>query len=127
MPGFVHSIAKLKQDRQSFASFYATLKKYLVNPCAVETIHAMISEAVSIERELVKDLEDLSNGSLSLSNVSVDFELVKMHVMAKGDEVCRLLEVAPLFGGKDPLAWVELAFIKERDRYIKHEVVPFFN
>ena len=73
LPGLVHSIAKLRQDKINFVDFYKTLQTHVVNKVDPETVHKIVTEAVMIERELVKDFGDLVHGMVALG-VNVDFE-----------------------------------------------------
>jgi ribonucleoside-diphosphate reductase subunit M2 len=73
LPGLVHSIAKLKQDKANFVEFYKVLQTHVVNKVDQATIQKIVGEAVMIERDLVKDYGDLVHGMVSLGT-NIDFE-----------------------------------------------------
>ncbi|KAJ3299812.1 hypothetical protein HDV03_002757, partial [Kappamyces sp. JEL0829] len=77
--------------------------------------------AVSIEREIVQDLSDLVVGSVTFGSSPLEFEKLKTLVLNRGDAACKALGIPLLFSKPDPMPWIHTAFVRERDRYAKHE------
>ncbi|KAI8892532.1 ferritin-like superfamily [Globomyces pollinis-pini] len=111
MPGLVHAMCKAKHDRISFKNFYlAIYNNHTINKVPENIIRSMISETISIERDLIQDISELSGGSLANKTTPIDFDLLKMKSMAIGDQVCKEFNLKPTFGGKDPLPWMNTIY-----------------
>lgn len=85
----------------------------------------MITEACSIERDLVCDLDEMSghSGALDLGGdvPVVHFDQVKKHIRFHGDRIARsMFNVPGVFNesASDPLGWVEGIFFESQ--FIKH-------
>lgn len=130
LPGFVHFMAKVKQDVDSFVIFYLSLlQKHVVTKVPDAMVAAMIREAASLECQVVSNLDEMSGGAGFVqmnADIKVEFEKVKMGVRARASEVSKWFgEGVSAIVGKpaieDPMQWVNGVFMKERDRYAKHD------
>jgi hypothetical protein len=112
--GFVHYVAKVKQDVESFITFYLSLlQKHVVTKVPDSMVSAMIREAVSLECQLVSDLDEMSGGAGFVqvtADIKVEFEKVKNGVRARAAECAKVygpgVSANVPTSPKNPMEWV---------------------
>jgi hypothetical protein len=112
--GFVHYVAKIKQDVESFITFYLSLlQKHVVTKVPDSVVSAMIREAVSLECQLLSDLDEMSGGAGFVqvtADIKVEFEKVKNGVRARAADCAKVygpgVSANVPTSPKNPMEWV---------------------
>jgi ribonucleotide reductase beta subunit family protein with ferritin-like domain len=113
MTGLVHSIAKIKHDRDQFVHFCHIVRSHVVNTVPESLIKQMVSDAVSMEMQMVDELKELSIGQVTIGNTNVEFDNIKKRVAYRADGLLRSFGCKTVFGISDPLIWIEAVYQKE--------------
>jgi len=115
MPGLTFSNELISRDEGLHCDFACTLYHMLERPLPQSTIHALVSEAVDIERSFVTD-------ALPVDLIGMNARLMVQYIEFVADLLLRELGYEPLFGATNPFDWMDLISLQGKTNFFERRV-----
>jgi ribonucleoside-diphosphate reductase subunit M2 len=117
MPGLTFSNELISRDEGLHTDFACLLYSKLSDASRLpqEAVHAIVGEAVSLEREFVCD-------ALSVALVGMNAGLMATYIQFVADRLLVALGYAPLYGVANPFDWMEMISLQGKTNFFERRV-----
>ena len=115
MPGLTFSNELIARDEGLHCDFACELYSMLERPLSQETLHAIVSEAVDIERSFVRD-------ALPVGLIGMNAALMVQYIEFVADRLLRELGAEPIFGATNPFDWMDLISLQGKTNFFERRV-----
>lgn len=115
MPGLTFSNELISRDEALHTEFAAHLHGMLREPAGEQAIHAMVAQAVQIEKEFVTQ-------ALPVDLIGMNARQMKQYIEFVADRLLVMLGVPKLFGTLNPFAWMELISLQGKTNFFEKRV-----
>jgi ribonucleotide reductase beta subunit family protein with ferritin-like domain len=115
MPGLTFSNELISRDEGLHCSFACQLYSKLERKLSEEDIHALISEAVVVEKDFICD-------ALPVSLIGMNAALMSQYIEFVADRLLRDLGYRPLFGSKNPFDWMDMISLEGKTNFFEKRV-----
>ena len=115
MPGLTFSNELIARDEGLHCDFACELYSMLERPLPEATIHALVHEAVEIERAFVCD-------ALPVDLIGMNSRLMAQYIEFVADRLLRELGYAPLYHAPNPFDWMDLISLQGKTNFFERRV-----
>jgi ribonucleotide reductase beta subunit family protein with ferritin-like domain len=115
MPGLTFSNELISRDEGLHCSFACQLYSKLRRKLSEEKIHALIGEAVEVEKAFVCD-------ALPVSLIGMNAPLMSQYIEFVADRLLLDLGYRPLFGSKNPFDWMDMISLEGKTNFFEKRV-----
>ena len=115
MPGLTFSNELISRDEGLHCDFACLLYSMLEAPLDEATLHAMIGEAVEIERAFVCE-------ALPVGLIGMNAALMTQYIEFVADRLLRELGCAPLYHAANPFDWMDLISLQGKTNFFERRV-----
>jgi ribonucleotide reductase beta subunit family protein with ferritin-like domain len=115
MPGLSFSNELISRDEGLHQEFAVTLYHNLLSKLDTKTIHDIVREAVSIEREFIVD-------ALPCKLIGMDSDDMSRYIEFVADRLLTQLGVPVLFGSQNPFDWMETISLEGKTNFFEKRV-----
>jgi ribonucleotide reductase beta subunit family protein with ferritin-like domain len=115
MPGLSFSNELISRDEGLHQEFAVTLYHSLQSKLDHKTIHDIVREAVTIEREFITD-------ALPCKLIGMDSDDMSRYIEFVADRLLSQLGVPPLFGSQNPFDWMETISLEGKTNFFEKRV-----
>jgi ribonucleoside-diphosphate reductase subunit M2 len=117
MPGLTFSNELISRDEGLHTDFACLLYSKLTDASRLPqaTVHAIVGEAVALEREFCCD-------ALSVALVGMNAGLMATYIEFVADRLCVALGYEPLYGVANPFDWMELISLQGKTNFFERRV-----
>jgi ribonucleotide reductase beta subunit family protein with ferritin-like domain len=115
MPGLTFSNELISRDEGLHCSFACQLYSKLQNKLSEEEIHALIREAVAVEKDFICD-------ALPVSLIGMNADLMSQYIEFVADRLLRDLGYRPLYGSKNPFDWMDMISLEGKTNFFEKRV-----
>lgn len=115
MPGLTFSNELISRDEGLHCSFACQLYSKLERKLSEEDIHALISEAVVVEKDFICD-------ALPVSLIGMNAALMSQYIEFVADRLLHDLGYRPLFGSKNPFDWMDMISLEGKTNFFEKRV-----
>jgi ribonucleotide reductase beta subunit family protein with ferritin-like domain len=115
MPGLSFSNELISRDEGLHQEFAVTLYHNLVDKLDAKTIHTIVREAVSIEREFITD-------ALPCKLIGMDSDEMSQYIDFVADRLLTQLGVPPLTDSHNPFDWMETISLEGKTNFFEKRV-----
>lgn len=115
MPGLCFSNELISRDEGLHCDFACLLFRMLKNKPSVETIQAIIRDAVEIEKEFV-------SVALSVALIGMNADLMCEYIEYVADRLLGELGCPKIFNKKNPFNWMELISLNGKTNFFEKRV-----
>lgn len=115
MPGLTFSNELISRDEGLHTDFACLLQSKLVAPAPQSVAHAIVADAVALEREFVC-------ASLSVALVGMNAGLMAAYVEFVADRLLVSLGYDPLYGSTNPFDWMEMISLQGKTNFFERRV-----
>jgi ribonucleotide reductase beta subunit family protein with ferritin-like domain len=115
MPGLSFSNELISRDEGLHQEFAVTLYHNLQTKLDVQTIHNIVREAVSIEREFITE-------ALPCKLIGMDSQEMKQYIEFVADRLLAQLGAPALFGSQNPFDWMETISLEGKTNFFEKRV-----
>lgn len=117
-PGLTFSNELISRDEGMHMMFACLLFRHLVNKPSVETVHAIVRDAVEYEHEFVED-------ALPVSLIGMNADLMKQYICFVADYLLGCLGVSKLYNVSNPFDWMELISMSGKTNFFEKRVSEY--
>lgn len=115
MPGLSFANELISRDEGLHCDFACLLYSKLNNKLSAERMHALIGDAVAIEKEFLTD-------ALPVSLIGMNADLMKTYIEFVADRLLVSLGHAKLYGARNPFDWMELISLEGKTNFFEKRV-----
>ena len=115
MPGLTFSNELIARDEGLHCDFACLLYSMLERPLSDEMLHAIIREAVDIERSFVCD-------ALPVDLIGMNARLMVQYIEFVADRLLTELGAPPLYGSANPFDWMDLISLQGKTNFFERRV-----
>jgi len=115
MPGLTFSNELISRDEGLHCDFACLLYSMLERPLPQETLHALVNEAVEIERAFVTE-------ALPVDLIGMNGRLMVQYIEFVADRLLRALGAAPLYHSSNPFDWMDLISLQGKTNFFERRV-----
>jgi ribonucleotide reductase beta subunit family protein with ferritin-like domain len=115
MPGLSFSNELISRDEGLHQEFAVTLYTNLQSKLDAETIHDIVRESVTIEREFIID-------ALPCKLIGMDSDEMSRYIEFVADRLLAQLGVPALFGSQNPFDWMETISLEGKTNFFEKRV-----
>ena len=115
MPGLTFSNELISRDEALHTEFAILLYSKLTHKLSEKDIHAIVSEAVSIEKEFIID-------ALPCRLIGMNASLMSVYIEFVADRLLTQLGCNKLYNSKNPFAFMELISIEGKTNFFEKRV-----
>ena len=115
MPGLTFSNELISRDEGLHCSFACQLYSKLQRKLPEASIHAIIQEAVQVEKSFICD-------ALPVSLIGMNAPLMSQYIEFVADRLLRDLGYRPLFGTKNPFDWMDMISLEGKTNFFEKRV-----
>ena len=114
MPGLTFSNELISRDESMHTDFAVLLYKRQ-EPLSVEVLHAIVKEAVTIEKEFIVD-------SLPCKLIGMNSESMSQYIEFVADRLCTQLGYPKIFQATNPFSWMEMISLEGKTNFFEKRV-----
>lgn len=118
MPGLTFSNELISRDEGLHTDFACLMYSMLENKLTEAEVYALISEAVTIEKEFICD-------ALPVSLIGMNSALMGQYLEFVADRLLRELGHKPLFKAVNPFDWMELISLQGKTNFFEKKVSEY--
>lgn len=118
MPGLTFSNELISRDEGLHTEFACMLYEMLDHKLTEETIHAIVRDAVDVEKEFICD-------ALPVSLVGMNSQLMSQYIEFVADRLCVALGASKLYGSTNPFDFMDMICMKGRANYFEKKVSTY--
>ena len=115
MPGLTSSNELISRDEALHTEFAILLYSKLTNKLSEKDIHAIVGEAVSIEKEFIIE-------ALPCRLIGMNSSLMSIYIEFVADRLLTQLGCSKLYNSKNPFAFMELISIEGKTNFFEKRV-----
>ena len=115
MPGLAHSNEMISRDEGLHCDFACLLYSHLLNKLPVARIHAIIGDAVQIEKSFVSE-------ALPVELIGMNAPLMCQYVEFCADRLLVSLGVAKLYNATNPFDWMDMVSLTGKTNFFERRV-----
>nr|CCA15972.1 ribonucleosidediphosphate reductase small chain put [Albugo laibachii Nc14] len=115
MPGLCFSNELISRDEGLHCDFACLMYSKLVNKLPEASIHAIISDAVVIEQEFVRD-------SLPVELIGMNSSLMGQYIEFVADRLLHALGVSKLYHTSNPFDWMDMISLQGKTNFFEKRV-----
>jgi ribonucleotide reductase beta subunit family protein with ferritin-like domain len=115
MPGLTFSNELISRDEGLHCSFACQLYSKLERKLSEQKIHALINEAVEVEKGFVCD-------ALPVSLIGMNASLMAQYIEFVADRLLQDLGYRPLFGSLNPFDWMDMISLEGKTNFFEKRV-----
>lgn len=108
----------ISRDEGLHCQFAVTLHSLLKQKTPPETIKAIVSEAVAIEREFVTE-------ALPVKLLGMNAELMTQYIESQADRLLESLDCPPLYRAEQPFEWMQLMDLRGKSNFFERHVSEY--
>jgi len=112
MPGLTFTNELISRDEHLHCRFACALYNKLEQPLPLESVHAMIRDAVAIEQEFCRE-------ALKVPLIGMNAQQMSAHIEFIADRLLLLLGLEPLFRTANPFQWQELQSLTGKTNFFE--------
>ena len=112
MPGLGQSNELISRDEGLHRDFACELFRSLVNPCTHQRVLEIVTSAVDIEREFVRD-------SLKANLIGMNQDSMILYVEFVADHLLKTLGLPSFYNTPNPFDWMELISLRGRSNFFE--------
>lgn len=119
MKGLTFSNELISRDENAHTDFaLKILKNHIVNKPDVKTVHSIVSDAVSIEKEFVCD-------ALPVSLIGMNADAMSAYIEFVADRLLTDLGYPKLYNAKNPFPWMEMLGLEGKTNFFERRVSEY--
>lgn len=118
MPGLTFSNELISRDEGLHCDFACLLYSMLENKLSEKTIHDLISGAVAIEHEFVRD-------ALPVSLIGMNADLMCQYIEFVADRLLGALGYSKIYNTTNPFPWMELISLQGKTNFFEKRVAEY--
>ena len=118
MPGLTFSNELISRDEGLHCDFACLLYSMLKNKLSDKTMHAIIGDAVAIEKEFICD-------ALPCSLIGMNAKLMSQYVEFCADRLCVALGHPKIFSATNPFEWMEMISLQGKTNFFEKRVAEY--
>ena len=118
MPGLTFSNELISRDEGLHTDFACLLYKHLNEKLPVETVQALIREAVEYEQAFISE-------ALPVSLIGMNADHMKQYIEFVADRLLRELGVPEIYGSANPFDWMELISLQGKTNFFEKRVAEY--
>jgi len=118
MPGLTFSNELISRDEGLHCDFACLLYKQLVNKLSQEDVHAIIANAVEIEKEFVSD-------ALPVKLIGMNADLMCQYIEFVADRLLMSLGYAKLYNATNPFDFMEMISLQGKTNFFEKRVAEY--
>lgn len=118
MPGLTFSNELISRDEGLHCDFACLLHSMLKEQLSSETIHAIIGDAVAIEKEFITD-------ALPVSLIGMNANLMSAYIEFVADRLLQSLGQEKMFNTPNPFDWMELISLQGKTNFFEKRVAEY--
>jgi len=118
MPGLCTSNELISRDEALHCDFACLLHSKLQKPCASDTIHAIVRDAVRIEQQFVQN-------ALRVNLIGMNAQLMSQYIEFCADRLVQQLGASPLFDATNPFEWMNLISLQGKTNFFEKRVSEY--
>ena len=115
MPGLTFSNELISRDEGLHCSFACQLYSKLENKLTEKEMHALIGEAVAVEKDFICD-------ALPVSLIGMNAGLMSQYIEFVADRLLLDLGYRPMFGSKNPFDWMDMISLEGKTNFFEKRV-----
>jgi ribonucleoside-diphosphate reductase subunit M2 len=115
MPGLTFSNELISRDEGLHTDFACLLQSKLRAPAPVLTAHAIVADAVALEREFCCD-------ALSVALVGMNADLMRQYIEFVADRLLLALGYPALYDAVNPFDWMEMISLQGKTNFFERRV-----
>ena len=115
MPGLCFSNSLIARDEGLHTDFACLLYSHLRVPLAEETVHAIVRDAVNIEKAFILE-------SLPCALIGMNAGLMSEYIEFVADRLLRELRCSPLYDARNPFDWMENISLQGKSNFFERRV-----
>jgi ribonucleotide reductase beta subunit family protein with ferritin-like domain len=115
MPGLTFSNELIARDEGMHCDFACVLYTMLERPLPQDVLHAIVAEAVDIERTFICE-------ALPVDLIGMNSRLMTQYIEFVADRLLRELGAEPLFGSANPFDWMDLISLQGKTNFFERRV-----
>lgn len=115
MPGLTFSNELISRDEGLHCMFACQMYSKLERKLSEEEIHALISEAVNVEKGFICD-------ALPVSLIGMNASLMGQYIEFVADRLIKDLGYRPLYGSKNPFDWMDMISLEGKTNFFEKRV-----
>jgi ribonucleoside-diphosphate reductase beta chain len=115
MPGLTFSNELISRDEGLHCEFACLLYSMLQNKLSEEAVHAIIGDAVRIEKEFVEE-------SLPVSLIGMNAKLMQQYIEFVADRWITELGYTPIYNAQNPVDFMELISLQDKTNFFEKRV-----
>jgi len=115
MPGLTFSNELISRDEGLHCSFACQLYSKLENKLSDEQMHALIGEAVAVEKDFICD-------ALPVNLIGMNAGLMSQYIEFVADRLLLDMGYRPLFGSKNPFDWMDMISLEGKTNFFEKRV-----
>lgn len=119
MKGLTFSNELISRDENAHTDFaLKILKNHIVNKPDIKTVHSIVSDAVSIEKEFVCD-------ALPVSLIGMNADAMSAYIEFVADRLLTDLGYPKLYNAKNPFPWMEMLGLEGKTNFFERRVSEY--
>jgi ribonucleoside-diphosphate reductase beta chain len=118
MPGLTFSNELISRDEGLHCDFACLLYKQLQNKLSQENVHAIIANAVEIEKEFVSD-------ALPVKLIGMNADLMCQYIEFVADRLLMSLGYAKLYNATNPFDFMEMISLQGKTNFFEKRVAEY--
>eukprot|EP00546_Thalassionema_frauenfeldii_P022068 CAMPEP_0178907030 /NCGR_PEP_ID=MMETSP0786-20121207/7144_1 /TAXON_ID=186022 /ORGANISM="Thalassionema frauenfeldii, Strain CCMP 1798" /LENGTH=414 /DNA_ID=CAMNT_0020578783 /DNA_START=45 /DNA_END=1289 /DNA_ORIENTATION=+ len=118
MPGLTFSNELISRDEGLHCSFACQLYKKLERKLSESEIHAIIREAVLVEKAFICD-------ALPVSLIGMNASLMSQYIEFVADRLLKDLGYRPIFGSMNPFDWMDMISLEGKTNFFEKRVAEY--
>ena len=118
MPGLCFSNELISRDEGLHTDFACLLYSLLETKLPEATVHAIVGEAVELEKSFVSD-------ALPVRLIGINAELMTEYIEFVADRLLRALGVGAMFNATNPFDWMELISLQGKTNFFERRVSEY--
>ena len=118
MPGLTFSNELISRDEGLHTDFACLLYSHIVNKLTQEQIHALISEAIEIEKEFICE-------ALPVELIGMNSRLMSQYIEFVADRLLVALGCEKLFRVTNPFEWMEMISMQGKTNFFEKRVSEY--
>ena len=115
LPGLTFSNELISRDEGLHCDFACLMYSMLERPLPQPTLHALVREAVDIERSFVCD-------ALPVDLIGMNSRLMVQYIEFVADRLLSELGAEPLYGSRNPFDWMDLISLQGKTNFFERRV-----
>jgi ribonucleotide reductase beta subunit family protein with ferritin-like domain len=118
MPGLTFSNELISRDEGLHTDFPVLLNKYLENKLETETVHEIISDAVSIEKEFILE-------SLPCDLIGMNSRMMSQYIEFVADRLVAQFGYPKIYDTPNPFDWMDLISVPQKTNFFESRVSSY--